>query len=335
MNGISASSGGPSLSKPKPRSSNIHHSSVSTRQGSTSSIAAVRWSCRSWVSTRPATANRIRAVMPARRLSTSVRNACLDVCGAGAARAGRRGWRRRAAGPRASAAAGRSAPPRPSRGWRRTPSSPASASRWNSAHRSRRSTGSSPTVGSSRTSRSGLAEQGDRQRDPRALPAGEPVDHLVSRCVREVDRLDAAIHLGGRHAEHPREEPQVLLDGEVVVHAGCLGDVADPVAQLAAPAGTAEHASPCRLDDLHADDAAHQAGLAAAGRPEQAVTWPGGTVKVTPSTARRPPRTTWRSRTSTAADAPVTAGAPCRSAAAKFSRTKASASIRSSSRASR
>ena len=33
---------------------------------------------------------------------------------------------------------------------------PASAIRWNSSHRSRRSTGSSPTVGSSSTSRSGL-----------------------------------------------------------------------------------------------------------------------------------------------------------------------------------
>jgi hypothetical protein len=57
MNGNSASSAGPIWSKISELvSSNIHHSSVISRHGTTSSIATVRWSRRSWSSTRPATA---------------------------------------------------------------------------------------------------------------------------------------------------------------------------------------------------------------------------------------------------------------------------------------
>ena len=71
-------------------------------------------------------------------------------------------------------------------------------------------------------------------------------------------------------AEHPGEEAEVLRDGEVVVHAGRLGDVADPVAAAACcPAGRPSTVDRAALDDLHADDRAHQRGLAAAGRPEQ------------------------------------------------------------------
>ena len=81
MNGNIASSAGPSWSKTSPGSpSNIHHSSVDQqRTARTSSIASVRWSRRSWVSTRPATARVIRAghaARPCRVLaSTSARNA--------------------------------------------------------------------------------------------------------------------------------------------------------------------------------------------------------------------------------------------------------------------
>ena len=63
MNGISASSAGPRLEKPSPGSpSNIHQSRVISAHGSTSSIARVRWSRRSWVSTRVATAPVARGV---------------------------------------------------------------------------------------------------------------------------------------------------------------------------------------------------------------------------------------------------------------------------------
>ena len=65
MNGNIASSAGPNLLNGSPsESSNIHHISEISRHGSTSSIAAVRRSRRSWVSTRPATASVMRGVMP-------------------------------------------------------------------------------------------------------------------------------------------------------------------------------------------------------------------------------------------------------------------------------
>ena len=146
---------------------------------------------------------------------------------------------------------------------------PASASRWNSAHSSTRSTGSSPTVGSSSTSRSRRAEQRDRQAGPAALAAAEPADHLVA-VARQVDGLDHPVDLGRVDAEHAGEEPQVLGDGQVVVHAGRLGDVADPVSQRLAPGRLAEDADRAAGDLLDADQAAHQRGLAAAGRAEQA-----------------------------------------------------------------
>ena len=82
---------------------------------------------------------------------------------------------------------------------------PASASWWNSAHRSRRSTGSRPTVGSSRTSRSGASEQRDREAGPRPLAAAEPADDLVG-VAGEVDRLDRLVDGCGVGAEHPGEE---------------------------------------------------------------------------------------------------------------------------------
>jgi hypothetical protein len=64
MNGKIASSPGPKRSKSEPgMSRNIHHSKVIRTHGSTSSIAAVRRSRRSWVSTRTVTARRMRALI--------------------------------------------------------------------------------------------------------------------------------------------------------------------------------------------------------------------------------------------------------------------------------
>ena len=76
----------------------------------------------------------------------------------------------------------------------------------------------------------GLAQQGDREADPRPLAAAQAADHLAAG-PSEVDRGDAALDILGAGAEHPREEAEVLGDAEVVVHAGGLGDVADPVTQ--------------------------------------------------------------------------------------------------------
>ena len=145
---------------------------------------------------------------------------------------------------------------------------PSSASSWKRLQRSRRSTGSSPTVGSSRTSRSGLSSSATARLARERWP---PLSRLDRRAGvgAEVDRVDRLVHLGVRAAEHAGEEAQVLGDREVVVHAGCLGDVADPPAQRCAARGLAEHAHVAARDLLDADDRAEQRGLAAAARTEQ------------------------------------------------------------------
>ena len=107
------------------------------------------------------------------------------------------------------------------------------------------------------------AEEGDGEAGPAALTAAELPDHLVV-VAAQVDRLDDAVHLVLVDAEDAGEEAEVLGDREVVVHAGRLGDVADPVPQRPAAGLLAEDADRpgCRL--LDADQAAHQRGLAAA-----------------------------------------------------------------------
>ena len=62
---------------------------------------------------------------------------------------------------------------------------------------------------------------------------------------------------------------QVLPDRQVGVDARRLGDVADPAPQRGAAGRLAEHRDRAALDDLHADDAAHQRRLAASRRSEQ------------------------------------------------------------------
>src|SRR5690606_11220258 len=58
-------------------------------------------------------------------------------------------------------------------------------------------------------------------------------------------------------------------DGQVGVDARRLGDVTDAAAQFGAARGQAQHGDRAGLDDLGADDRAHQGGLPAAGGPEQ------------------------------------------------------------------
>ena len=156
MKGNIASSAGPKRSKRPPgRSANIHHSRVISTHGTTSSIASVRWSRRTWRSTRPATARVTRALMP--RLPGPRRGAGRP------ARCPAAPVRRRISSGEPSAmirpsriSSSRSQRSASSMTWLETSTAaPSSAMRWNRSHRSRRSTGSRPTVGSSSTSRSG------------------------------------------------------------------------------------------------------------------------------------------------------------------------------------
>ena len=116
----------------------------------------------------------------------------------------------------------------------------------------------------------GLAEQ--RRRRARRASAGR---RRASRpgAARAPPRptvsITAAIALAVRPTT-AREVAQVLLDAEVGVDRGRLGDVADPAAQRRRAGRLAEHRDAAAGDDLDADDRPHQRRLAAAARPEQA-----------------------------------------------------------------
>ena len=155
-------------------------SSVSSTDGTTSSSASVRGSRRSCASTRAAVASVTRArscaapCSPTRRRNASSRS-----------RAPVRSQQlvRRAVGEQSPVAhqQERSQRSASSITWLETRSvAPPAASRWNSAQRSRRRTGSSPTVGSSRTSSVRLAEQRGGERDARRWPPGERARRRVS-----------------------------------------------------------------------------------------------------------------------------------------------------------
>ena len=170
--------------------------------------------------------------------------------------------------PRASAAAGRSARPRPSRGWTRRP--------W---RRPRPAGGTCPRARGAAPGRGRRSAR--RGRAGRARPSRATASETRDRWPP----LRAADHLVRTRAGRPRQaaldDPSALApstrakkrrfsrDGEVVVHAGGLGDVADPVPQAAEPAGSPSTVTVPERDLLHADDRAHQRGLAAAGRAEQ------------------------------------------------------------------
>ena len=101
-------------------------------------------------------------------------------------------------------------------------------------------------------------------------------------------------------AEHPGEVAEVLRDGEVVVDAGGLGDVADPVAQRPAAGRLAEAPRRSRPSTCWTPtrqrisvDLPHPDG------PSRPVT-PPPIVRSSPSRTGCGPRTTVRSRISTA-----------------------------------
>ena len=98
---------------------------------------------------------------------------------------------------------------------------PRRASWWNCSHRSTRSTGSRPTVGSSSTSRSGMRHQRAGQRDSGALTAGKVAAQRGSVIV-EADGRDRFVGGAGvgavqrREVAHVVDDPQVVVDGRVL-----------------------------------------------------------------------------------------------------------------------
>ena len=177
---------------------------------------------------------------------------------------------------------------------------PSSASRWNVCQRSRRSTGSRPTVGSSRTSTSGRPSRAvaseTRERSP-----PESVWTTWPACAAEATVSIVSSIRARRGAEDPREVTEVFAHGQVGVDGRGLRDVADPPPQRRRARRQATDGDLARLDDLHADDRAHQRRLAGSARPEQAGHGPGRDVQESPGRTSVPPRRTRRSRTLIAA----------------------------------
>ena len=80
----------------------------------------------------------------------------------------------------------------------------------------------------------------------------------ASAWVGQPDLADDPVDVAARRAEDGGEVAQVLAHREVGVDRRRLGDVADRAAQLRRPGRPAEHLDRAALDDLHADDRAHQ-----------------------------------------------------------------------------
>lgn len=115
----------------------------------------------------------------------------------------------------------------------------------------------------------GPADQRAGQRYPGALASGK-VSTVGGAVVGQPHQLDSRV---GRVAVEPvqrREVADVVDDSQVVVNGRVLRHVSDASAQHGRPGRPAQDCDPTCGDDLGADDAAHQGGLAAAGRTEQA-----------------------------------------------------------------
>ena len=163
---------------------------------------------------------------------------------------------------------------------------PPAAARAMSHHRSARLTGSTPVVGSSRTSRSGSGSSAATTPSLRRIPPDScPASRSRPRRARSVPgtrrprgRPPRPLPVDGR------TEPQVLCHGEVVVHAGARRQISDPPGARAAdrPPATASAPATQRSSVV----------LPAPSPPTTAVTWPGGAATVTWSSARTPPKLT-------------------------------------------
>ena len=149
-----------------------------------------------------------------------------------------------------------------------TRAAPSPASWRNLAQRCGRNAGSSPTVGSSRTSAA-------RWRQARSRVRRAPVRHRracarAGRRAARAARSQAPPRRGSRRAQDPGEEAHVLADAQALVETAPQGHVADlGRGRPGAPAGSPEHPHRARFDDLDADDRPQQRRLARSARTEQ------------------------------------------------------------------
>ena len=109
-----------------------------------------------------------------------------------------------------------------------------------------------PTVGSSRTSRSGCPSSAATERDARRLSAREGAGYLV-RMAAEVNGADRLFHPAARRTEDGSEVLEILADRQVRVDRRSLCDVADAAAQ-GLEAGRLAKDMISALDDLHPDE---------------------------------------------------------------------------------
>ena len=149
-----------------------------------------------------------------------------------------------------------SARPRPCSGSTPARVMPSAASLWISPQNSRRALGSTPAVGSSSSSSSGLG----RMQAPSARRCFQPPGQLAGQlplAALKPQPLDGGARLLGRIGEpvHARHELQVLQDREVLVEAEALRHVADVALDLLA---------------LRADVVAERRAAAAVGRQQPA-----------------------------------------------------------------
>ena len=216
----------------------------SSTHGTPRMSAIVRGSRRSWLSTRARDGERdARAHAPCLH---EAQERVVEVVLAGLRRAAR------SASPAASSRPSRSRSSASQRSassmtWLETSSvAPRSASRWKSSQRSRRRTGSSPTVGSSRTSSSGWPSSAAASETRARWPPGEPRDDAVRRARRATTSSSTRSTVVRPAAPRTRaKKREVLAHGEVAVDRRRLRHVADARgAAPATPAGCAEHRRP-------------------------------------------------------------------------------------------
>ena len=173
---------------------------------------------------------------------------------------------------------------------------PSAASLWISPQNSRRALGSTPAVGSSSSSSSGLG----RMQAPSARRCFQPPDSSPASCCSrpvQAEALDGGARLaaGIGEAVDAGDELQVLQDGEVLVEAEALRHVADVALDLLALGADveAERRAAAAVGREQPAQHAQRGGLARAVGAEEAVdlaalarAWRG---------CARPPcrRTTW------------------------------------------
>ena len=138
---------------------------------------------------------------------------------------------------------------------------------WKIVHRLRRSSGSSPTVGSSSTStRARSAARWRARRAPAARPRAS--DDAVGERARPTAAMTASTRSGA--APRTRGRRRGSRAPRVAVDRRRLGHVADAPAQRGRARRLAQDGDAPRGDDLDADDRAHQGRLAAPARPQAA-----------------------------------------------------------------